>query len=158
VHAEPFRGEVEENTAVTIVLGVDYNNYYANMARTVLLGRNSVRERVLEYMEEAYGRALELTKPGAKPIEVMRELDAIYRMYGLIDRRVVGYLHGVGLQIEELPITTIIPKHRFTEIKHGMVIAFVHALIVLRGVGQVKHEDTFIVTSKGLERVTCSSY
>jgi len=88
----------------------------------------------------------------------MRELDAIYHMYGLIDHRVVGYLHGVGLQIEEPPTTTIIPKYRFTEMKHGMVIAFVHAPIVLKGVGQVKHEDTFIITSKGLERVTYSSY
>ena len=159
VHAEPFRDvKVEENTAVTIVLGVDYNNYYANMSRTILLGKNTEGEKALECMKEVYSKALELTKPSAKPIEVMRELDTIYRMYGLIDHRVVGYLHGVGLQIEEPPITTIIPKYRFTEMKHGMVIAFVHAPIVLKGVGQVKHEDTFIVTSKGLERVTCSSY
>ncbi len=155
VHAEPFRDiKVKENTAVTIVLGIDYNHYYTNMSRTILLGKNDVGEKALKCMNEVYNKALELTKPGIKPIKVIMELDNVYRRYGLIDHRVVGYLHGVGLQIEEPPITTIVPKHRFTDIREGMVVAFVHAPIVLKDVGQVKYEDTFIVTSKGLEIVT----
>jgi len=36
-----------------------------------------------------------------------------------------------------------------------MVIAFIHAPIMLKGLGQVKKEDTFIVSRDGtLERVT----
>ncbi len=155
VHAEPFRDiKVREDVAITIVLGIDYNHYYTNMSRTILLGKSDVGEKALKCMDEVYAKALELTKPGVKPIKVIMELDNIYRKYGLINHRVVGYLHGVGLQIEEPPITTIMPKHRFTEIKQGMVVAFIHAPIVLKGVGQVKREDTFIVTDRGLEIVT----
>ena len=39
VHAEPFRDvKVVEGNAVTVVLGVDYDHYYANMTRTVIVG------------------------------------------------------------------------------------------------------------------------
>lgn len=155
VHAEPFRDiKVAEGTTVTIVLGIDYNHYYTNMTRTIVVGSSSEAEKAVEYMRKVYEKAVELTKPGVKPINVIMELDKIYREYGLIDHRVVGYLHGVGLQIEEPPITTIVPKHRFIEIKSGMVVALVHAPIMLKRVGQIKHEDTFIVTDKGLEVVT----
>jgi len=155
VHAEPFRGiRVGENTAVTIVLGVDYNHYYTNTSRTIIFGNNDLGEKALKCMNEVYQKALELTKPGIKPIEVIKVLDNIYQKYELIEHRVVGYLHGVGLQIEEPPITTIVPKHRFIELRQGMVIAFIHAPIVLKGVGQVKYEYTFIVTNEDLEIVT----
>jgi len=155
VHAEPFRDQkVIEGLAVTIVLGVDYNHYYANISRTIIVGHNSEAEKAIKCVKEVYGKALELTKPGVKPINVIMELDKIYIKHGLIDHRVIGYLHGVGLQIEETPITTIVPKHRFIELKPGMAVASVHAPIMLKGAGQIKHEDTFIVTSKGLEVVT----
>ena len=157
VHSEPLRDNiVKEGVFVTIIIGADYNHYYTNMARTIYVGgTNNKAEKALKCMEEIYSTAHKLTKAGVKPTDVMKELERIYRRYDLTEHRVIGYLHGVGLQIEEPPITTIIPKHRFIELKPGMVIAFIHAPILLRGLGQVKKEDTFIISENGeLEKVT----
>ena len=45
--------------------------------------------------------------------------------------------------------------HRFMKIMPRMALAFVHAPLLIPGLGQVKKEDTFIVRDNGvLERVT----
>ena len=160
VHSEPLRDNiVKEGVFVTIIIGADYNHYYTNIARTIYVGKPSgMAKRALECMEEVYELACRLTKAGLKPADVMREIEKIYIKYGLIEHRVIGYIHGVGLQVEEPPITTIVPKHRLMELKPGMVIAFIHAPILLKGLGQVKKEDTFIIGDKGeLEKVTMDS-
>lgn len=157
VHSEPFRDvKVRDGVFVTIVMAADYNRYYANMTRTVYVGRPSgTAEKALACTKEVYELALKLTKAGTRFTDVMKELDKVYAKHGLLEHRVVGYAHGVGLQVEEPPITTIVPGHRAVEIKPGMALAFVHAPILLKGLGQVKTEDTFIVREDGgLERVT----
>ncbi len=64
-HAEPFRDlKVPENGVVTVVIGADYNHYYANTARTFVVG-GEPGERVkkaVEVKEEAYRMALEETR------------------------------------------------------------------------------------------------
>ena len=157
VHAEPFRDvKVREGVFVNIVLGVDYNRYYANIARTIYIGEpKGIAKKALDCMNEVYRTAIEKTKPGTRFISVIKELDNIYRKYGMLEYRVVGYAHSVGLQVEEPPITTILPKDRFVEVKPNMTLAFIHAPILIEGLGQVKHEDTFIVREDGfLENVT----
>ncbi len=155
VHAEPFRDNVvTEGSAVTVVLGIDRDHYYANMTRTFIVGGSGEGERALKCVREAYERAVELTGPGTRPADVMKALDSVYGKHGFLSNRVVGYLHGVGLQVEEPPITTIVPQHRFMKLVPGMAVALIHAPLLVEGVGQVKHEDTFIVTEHGLEPVT----
>jgi len=157
VHAEPFKDiVVEKGVFVNVVIGADYNRYYANMARTIYIGEpDGLAKKALECMQEAYNTAIEKTRPGIRFIAVIKELDKIYRKHGLLQYRVVGYAHGVGLQIEEPPITTILPKDRFVEVKPNMTIAFIHAPLLIEGLGQVKYEDTFIVKEDGhLENVT----
>jgi len=158
VHSEPFRDlVVRKNTFVTIVIGADHNGYYANTSRTIFIGDspNGSAAKALECMNEVYNRAVELTKPERKFIEVIKALDEIYAKYDLIDKRLVGYAHGVGLQIEEVPITTIVQAHRVMKIRPRMVLAMVHAPMMHDGLGQIKKEDTFIVKEDGsLEKVT----
>lgn len=156
VHAEPFRDSVvRKGVFVTVVIGADYNRYYANISRSTFFGDPvPLAEKAAKCMEEVYIKARELTRPGARLMEVLRALDEVYREYGMLDYRVLGYAHGVGLQIEETPITTIVPKDRFADVKERMALALVHAPIMLKGLGQVKREDTFIVKEEGLERVT----
>ncbi len=157
VHAEPFSDvKVRRNVFVNIVIGADYNRYYANMARTVYVGEpNGLARKALECMQEIYNVAIEKTKPGTRFISVIKELDNVYKKYNLLQYRVVGYAHSVGLQIEEPPITTILPKDRFVEVKPNMVLAFIHAPLLIEGLGQVKYEDTFIVRKDGvLENIT----
>lgn len=153
-HAEPFRDvEIKEGKVVTVVIGADWDHYYVNMSRSFPVGNINERAKLaLSAMEEAYTKAVELTKPGIKFIAVERELEKIYRERGLIDAYITGYAHGVGLLIEEDPITTIVVPHRAMEVKENMVLAMVHAPLMIPE-GAVKEEDTFIM-SKKLENVT----
>ena len=157
VHSEPHRDSiVQKNTFVTIVIGADHNGYYANMSRSVFVGDKTHKvTNIINCMEEVYNKAVELTKLETRFRDVIKALDTIYAKYNLIDSRLVGYTHGVGLQIEEVPITTIVQAHRAMKVKPRMVLAFVHAPIMYEGLGQIKKEDTLIVKDDGtLENVT----
>ncbi len=157
IHSEPLRDNIIRNgVLVTVIIGGDYNGYYANMARTFPVGNvKNVVSQAIRCMEDVYETAKTLTRPGVKFIDVMKELDKIYSKHNLLEHRILGYVHGVGLQIEETPITTILPAHRFMKVRPRTVLAFVHAPIMLDGYGQVKIEDTFIVKEDGgLEEVT----
>jgi len=39
-------------------------------------------------------------------------------------------------------------------LKENMVVAFIHTPLMVKGIGQIKHEDTFIILPDGLEKVT----
>jgi len=157
VHAEPFKDiVVKEGVLVSVTIGADYNGYYANVARTIFVGRlTPLAKRVLECVKEVYREALRMMKVGVKFMDVIRGLDRIYAKYGLTDHRVIGYVHGVGLQVEETPITTIVPAHRMMGIEPYMALALVHSPIMVEGLGQAKEEDTFIVSEDGyLNKIT----
>ncbi len=155
VHAEPFRDAyVKKDGVVTVVIGTDYNNYYANMARTFIFGDvNKEVKRALDVKERAYKLAIEATKPGIKFVNVEKRLAEMYNHERLMEYYIKGYTHGVGLLIEEPPITTIVVSHRFWEIQKDMVLAVIHPPLMLPE-GAIKHEDTFIVREEGLEKVT----
>ena len=151
IHCEPLRNMVaREGSFVTIIIGADHDGYYANISRSFYLGRpNSLVEKLIECTNRVYEVAIKLTRPGTKFIDVIKALDEIYDEYGFKGNRLIGYVHGVGLQVEEAPITTIVPAHRYLVVKPRMVLALVHSPISYEGLGQVKREDTFIINPSG---------
>ncbi|MEM1546116.1 MAG: Xaa-Pro peptidase family protein [Candidatus Methanomethylicia archaeon] len=156
VHAEPFKDIiVKDNVFVTIVVAADYNNYYANTSRSIFNGKpNELAEKAIKCIDEAYSVAVEMSKINTTFINVQKSLDKIYEKYGLINYRLIGYTHGIGLLVEEDPITTIIPQHRGLIIMENMALAMVHTPLMIKGLGTVKREDTFIVGSNKLESTT----
>ncbi len=155
IHAEPMRDiYVEEGQIVSVVIGADYNDYYVNTSRSFPIGKVSEKaRRALYAMEEAFDYALDETKPGKKFIHIEKEIEKIYENHQMSEFYIKGYTHGVGLLIEEDPITTIVVQHRFQEIKEGMVLAMVHAPLILPE-GVVKKECTVIVEGDGVRIVT----
>ncbi|NPA47840.1 MAG: aminopeptidase P family protein [Thermococci archaeon] len=154
-HAEPFRDlKVPDNGIVTVVIGADWNHYYANAARTFVVGDPGPRvERAIEVKREATKLALERTKVGVPLSAVEREVAGFIEDSGFGDSYVAGYTHGVGLLIEEPPISTIVVPHRAERVRERMVLAIMHSPLMVPE-GAVKHEDTYVVWKKGLERVT----
>ncbi|ADD07926.1 Xaa-Pro peptidase family protein [Candidatus Aciduliprofundum boonei] len=154
VHAEPFRDAyVKKDSIVTVVIGADYNNYYANMARTFVVGEvNKEVRRAMQVKERAYELAIRETKPDKKFIEIEKKIAELYRHERFEEYYIKGYTHSVGLLIEEPPITTIVVAHRFWKIMRDMVLAIVHPPLMLPE-GAIKHEDTFIVEDE-MEKVT----
>lgn len=156
-HSEPSKDiKVGRDVLVTVVIAADYCGYYANTSATIYTGSSppELVSSALRCAREVYDVAYELSRPGAKFIDVMKRLDEVYGRYGLLKYRLMGYAHGVGLQPEEFPITTIVAAHRFSNVKDRMVLAFIHSPLMLPGYGSIKFEDTFIVSGKGLDRVT----
>jgi len=158
IHSEPLSNvKIREETFVSIIINADKYRYYANKSRSVFIGsrKPEIASTAEECEEEVYNKAIELTKPGKKFKDVIKDLDEIYEKYNMKNYRTIGYTHGVGLQIEEPPITTILPKHRLMEPKPRMVLAMIHSPIIIPTIGQVKKEDTFIVKEDGgLEIIT----
>ncbi|ADT83825.1 M24 family metallopeptidase [Thermococcus barophilus] len=153
-HAEPFRDvRVEKGRFVTVVIGADYNHYYANLTRSFFIGEPNERAKnAIEAMEEVHKIALEKTLPGVTFSRVERDIAAVYREKGLQEYYITGYTHGVGLLIEEDPITTIVVPHRAMKAREGMALAIVHAPLMVPE-GAVKKEDT-VILGKKVENVT----
>ena len=67
----------------------------------------------------------------------------------------VGFCgHGVGLEVDELPVLT---KRSETALAPGMVIA-IEPKFGFPDAGIVGVEDTFVVTETGSEKLTFASY
>ncbi|AFK22583.1 Xaa-Pro peptidase family protein [Pyrococcus sp. ST04] len=154
-HAEPFRDlKVKENSVVTVVIGADYNHYYANMARTFIIGNPGRRVfEAIKVKEEAYKIAIEETRVGVPLNSVEKRLAQFFKEKGFENEYITGYTHGVGLLIEELPMPTIIVQTRAQKVVENMVLSIIHAPLMLPE-GAIKHENTYIVKKDGLERVT----
>lgn len=149
IHAEPFRDVyVEKGKFVAVVIGADYNNYYANVTRSFFIGKAEGRAKdAIDAMKEAYKLAMNETRLNVKFRVVESKIENIYKERGLKDFYIAGYTHGVGLLIEEDPITTIVVAQRSMEPKKNMVLAFVHSPLMLPE-GVVKKEDTVIIDNE----------
>ncbi|WP_297489336.1 Xaa-Pro peptidase family protein [Thermococcus sp.] len=154
-HAEPFRDlRVKENGVVTVVIGTDWNHYYANTARTFVVGEPGERVRdAVAVKEEALTLALEETRVGVTLNAVERKLAGFFKGRGFGDAYIAGYTHGVGLLIEELPMPTIVVPTRAAKVEENMVLSIIHAPLMIPE-GAIKHEDTYIVKKDGLKRAT----
>ena len=82
------------------------------------------------------------------------EIEQMLKQQGYGDNYVQGFAHGVGLLVEEDPITTIVIPHRRQVVKENMVLAAVHTPLAIPDVGAIKCEDTFLVRPDGLEKLT----
>ncbi len=154
-HAEPFRDlKVPENGVVTVVIGTDWNHYYANTARTFIVGEPGERvKKAMEVKMEAYKLALEETRVGAPINAVEKKIASLFKERGFGDAYIAGYTHGVGLLVEEPPIATIVVPQRATRVQENMVLTIIHPPLMIPE-GAIKHEDTYIVKKDGLEKVT----
>lgn len=99
VHAEPLKDiKVKSGVFVTIIVGSDFDGYYANTAASLFTGPvNAEMANAFKRVREVYEAARDLTKPRTRFMHVIKHLDTIYAEYGLIENRVLGYAHGVGL-------------------------------------------------------------
>ena len=95
-------------------------------------------------------------KPGVSCAELYRDALAMAGQEGLKDCFMGTHLqakfvgHGVGLEINELPVLTTRSKDI---LQPGMTFAF-EPKFVLAGIGAVGIENTFLVTDSGVEKMT----
>jgi Xaa-Pro aminopeptidase len=156
LHAEP-RCDMKVGTGdtVTITLAADYQNYYSNETRTYI-PHEAPKEKLnaLKTLNEIHNSVKEKLKAGVVLLTIEEEIEKALTAQGYANNYVKGFAHGVGLLVEEDPITTIIIPQRRQALKENMVISAIHAPLAIPDIGAVKTEDTFLVTSNAPEQLT----
>lgn len=141
------KGEV-----VVINLNPQVEGYCANLSRTFVLGEpDEIQRRLMQAYSEMVAETREIMKPGV----FVKDLDArgqkICAAHGFGDYHLDGISHGIGLRFEETPASTIIKQHRNVKIREGMTLTIGHTILAVPGVGGVRNEDVYLVTSDGAD-------
>jgi len=151
---------IERDVPIQIDFSIAYNGYITDGARTYVIGT------LPQELQEAYGAALEIrdemektAKPGVPCSQLYHLSSQIVMEKGLEDYFIgtkknqapfVG--HGIGLEIDELPLLAM---GFFQPLEIGMVFAF-EPKFIFPGIGAVALEDDYVVTEKGVEKLTVS--
>lgn len=150
--------KVERGIPVTIDYGGGYNGYTTDETRVFVAGE--LRERFRKPYEiartiveetAAFGReGIDCTEIFSRAREIVKKAGLLEYFMGHGEGQVRFIGHGLGLEINELPVITAL-HHR--TLKEGMVFAF-EPKFVLPPHGAIGIEVDFIVRPDRLERVT----
>ena len=148
---------LREGTTVKADMSGNYTAYQTDMTRVFSIGKLPDRAyRVHRVALEIQARMERTAKPGVSCAELYRDALAMAGQEGLKDCFMGTHLqakfvgHGVGLEINELPVLTTRSKDI---LQPGMTFAF-EPKFVLAGIGAVGIENTFLVTDSGVEKMT----
>lgn len=148
---------LEEGMAVMVDMAGNYTPYMTDMTRVFSVGRLADEAyRAHRVSLDIHERVMEMARPGTACADLYREAVDIAERAGLSDcfmgtqqqAKFIG--HGVGLQINELPVLT--PRSQEL-LEPGMVFAL-EPKFVIPGTGAVGIENTLLVTDSGVENLT----
>ena len=148
---------LREGTTVMADMSGNYTAYQTDMTRVFSIGKLPDRAyRVHRVALEIQARMERAAKPGVPCAELYRDALAMAGQEGLEDcfmgtrfqAKFVG--HGVGLEINELPVLTTRSKDI---LQPGMTFAF-EPKFVFAAMRCVGSENTFLVTDSGVEKMT----
>ena len=146
-----------EGTSVMVDISGNYTGYISDLTRTFSIGKLPQKAYdVHQVAIEIQQQLVEMGKPGAVCEELYLTSLKIAEKYGLSDcfmgtkqqAKFIG--HGVGLVINELPVLCNRNKELLEE---NMVIAL-EPKFIIKGVGAIGVENTFIVRKGGMEKIT----
>jgi Xaa-Pro aminopeptidase len=153
--------KITKGIPVLIDYGGAYNGYTTDETRAFVTGKlEDVFEKPYEATREIIADVLTHAKAGVDCTEVFARAHGIAKAAGLEDNFMgygqgkVSFIgHGLGLEINELPVITG-RHHRL--LKKGMVFAF-EPKFILPGYGAIGMEIDLVVTESGVERLTSDS-
>lgn len=149
---------VEKGTPICIDYGGGYNGYVTDETYVFVIGTlNKIFRKPYETSREIIEDAAFYGKEGVDAAQLFnraarkaKEAHLEDHFMGFGEGQVSFVGHGLGLEINELPVIT--PRHH-TILREGMVFAF-EPKFVLPGKGAMGMEVDFIVRKDRLERVT----
>uniref|UniRef100_A0A7C4TGX1 Methionine aminopeptidase n=1 Tax=candidate division WOR-3 bacterium TaxID=2052148 RepID=A0A7C4TGX1_UNCW3 len=124
VHGIPDERVIKEGDLVKIDVGVKYNGYIADAARTFAVGKiTEEAARLIRVTKEALKRGIEKAQNGNKISNISRAIQRFVEENGFsVVRELTG--HGVGRELHEEPM---VPNFLWdgpdAEIKTGMALA-----------------------------------
>ncbi|ABO50730.1 peptidase M24 [Desulforamulus reducens MI-1] len=150
--------KLKKGDLVFIDIGCGVGGYHTDKTMTYMFGESLPKEVISIHNKcvDIQHRTAEMLKPGAIPSEIYRSimgsLDNGFRKNFMgFGNGVLPFLgHGIGLEIDELPIIA----EGFTEpLQEGMVFA-VEPKKGIENIGMVGVENTFVVTPQGGRCIT----
>ena len=154
----PSLNKVERGVPVVIDYGGGYNGYITDETRAFVVGELKERfKKPFEVAKEIVEDATAFGKEGIDGTELFNRAEEKAKKAGL-DEYFMGFGpgkvsfvgHGLGLEINELPVIT--PRHHII-LQEGMVFAF-EPKFIFPGEGAIGIEVDYIVRKDRLERVT----
>jgi len=151
-HAKPTNRRLKRGDLVVIDWGGEYEGYFSDMTRTLLLrGRNLSKQKELYYnVLEAQKRGIETIRAGIEAAAIDAAARDYIRKEGYDDFFGHGTGHGVGLAVHEKPVVSWRSKEK---VKEHMVFT-VEPGIYLPGFGGVRIEDMVVVRRNSAELLT----
>ena len=154
----PSVNKVQRSIPLLIDYGGGYNGYITDETRAFVVGElKEIFIKAHEVAREIIEETMSFAKEGVNAPEIFRKalyrakrekLEEYFMGYG---EGKVGFIgHGLGLEINELPVIT--PRHDVV-LKEGMVFAF-EPKFIFPNEGAIGIEVDFIVRQNYLERVT----
>jgi Xaa-Pro aminopeptidase len=154
----PSLNKIERGVPVIIDYGGGYNGYITDETRPFVVGALNERFRKpFEVAKEIVEDATVFGKEGIDGVELFNRAEVKAKNAGLEEYfmgfgpgKVSFVGHGLGLEINELPVIT--SRHHIT-LQEGMVFAF-EPKFIFPGEGAIGIEVDYIVRKNELERVT----
>jgi len=154
----PSHKPLAPHEPISVDLAACVRGYIADMTRLYAIGGLPEEAwRAFEVVQELYAVFESEARPGVLPGDLFHRLWEVVRARGLGDcfmgrgpDRVTFLAHGVGLELDELPLITA--RSPYT-LEADMVLAF-EPKFFLPGVGLVGQEDTCRLTPSGVEWLT----
>ena len=148
---------LKEGQAIMLDMAGNYGVYLSDISRTYSIGKLPEEAyRLHELSRRMHREVMQTAKPGTSCssiylacLEMAKQEKAEQYFMGYSSQaQFVG--HGLGLQINELPVLTTRSKDVLQE---GMIIAF-EPKFVLPEVGAVGIENTYLITANGVENLS----
>lgn len=148
---------IKKGETVMVDMNGSFNAYQTDMTRVWSLGDLPEKALLAHKCSIEILRTLEqLGRPGIPVSDLYMKAEEIARQWDLEEyfmghRQKAGFIgHGVGIELNEQPAITAKNK---TLLKENMTLA-IEPKFVIPEVGAVGIENTYIVTSRGLENIT----
>ncbi len=154
IHA-PYASEkvIRRRDVVVVDLGPIYDQYQADMTRTIVVGKPSAKQRrMYETVRKAEEKAIDLLVPGTACCNIAEAVhyEVAKGPYGRYSYTIFDVGHGIGLENHESPMLTKINPEK---IVNGMTIA-VEPIICVPRFGGARSEDTIYVSKDGSKLLT----
>ncbi|UCE04756.1 MAG: type I methionyl aminopeptidase [bacterium] len=124
VHGVPRKRKLKSGQIISIDIGVEYQNYFGDGAKTFVIGDIPKRTRkLLRITKEALYKGIDAAKVGNRLSDISHSIQTHVEHAGFsVVRDLVG--HGIGRKLHEDPqIPNYGPSNRGPRLKRGMVLA-----------------------------------
>ncbi len=124
VHGIPDKRRLKPGQIVSLDIGVEYENYFGDGAKTYVIGNIPERTRqLLKVTQEALYKGIAVARVGNRLSDISHTIQTYVEQAGFsVVRDLVG--HGVGRKLHEDPqIPNYGPPNQGPRLKAGMVLA-----------------------------------